>query len=586
MRELKRIFIYCRQYPWFALGTLTCAIISTLAGLAYPLLTGKIIDGLINGGDINSLSWKAGGLLLSYFLRDFLNGVRIQLNNSFEQLVIFDLRSDLYGKLQHLPLSWYHHQASGDLMTRVVEDVTQMERVLIDGIEQGTVALLQVIGVGFFLFWINPSLALWAMTPMPILLAGAAIYTTTAHTRYRIVRKATSAMNSFLLDNLQGILQIKSFGRESRELNHFRHHAEKLRQATLIVMRSWSIYSPSMAFAGALGVVVVLYFGGKITLENPSLLSVGQLTTFVLFVGMFYEPINRLHGMNQLIQAGRAAAERVFKILDTVEEYEPDVIKDHLPAARSRTVVFENVSFAYDSGRTILKNLNLTAQAGQTIALVGPTGAGKSTLVSLIARFHRATEGKILIDGVPLDTMSLVELREQIGIVSQEAYLFNTTIRENLLYGNPSATEQELESALRAANAWDLTQNLPQKLDTSVGEKGVKLSVGEKQRLSIARALLKNPPILILDEATASVDTATERLIQEALDRLLTNRTSFVIAHRLSTVRKADLICVLQDGEIIERGQHDALLKQGGLYARLCQAQSSHETIEQTFTHL
>jgi len=586
MRELKRIFTYCRQYPWFAVGTLSCAIVSTLAGLAYPLLTGKIIDGLIHSGDARSLAWMAGALLLSYFLRDFLNGLRIQLNNSFEQLVIFDLRSDLYEKLQRLPLSWYHHQASGDLMTRVVEDVTQMERVLIDGIEQGTVALLQVIGVGFFLFWINPSLALWAMAPIPFLLAGATLYTLTAHTRYRIVRRATSAMNSYLLDNLQGILQIKSFGREVRELNQFRDYAEKLRQATLIVMRAWSAYSPAMSFIGAVGVVLVLFFGGKITLENPSLLSVGQLMTFVLFVGMFYDPINRLHGLNQLVQSGRAAAERVFKILDATEEYEPTFIKP-LPASKgSRSVVFDNVAFAYDAERPILQNLNLRAEAGQTIALVGPTGAGKSTLVSLIARFHRATAGRITMDGVPLDEISLTELRQQIGIVSQEAYLFNSTIRENLFYGNPQATGAELELALRAANAWEFTQALPQKLDTSVGEKGVKLSVGEKQRLSIARALLKNPPILILDEATASVDTATERLIQEALDRLLTNRTSFVIAHRLSTVRKADLICVLQQGQIIERGKHEDLIRQGGLYARLCQAQSSNETIEQTFSHL
>jgi ATP-binding cassette, subfamily B, bacterial len=587
MRELRRIFTYCRQYPWFALGTMLCAVVSTLAGLAFPVLTWKIIDDVLGGGNATRLAWMAGFLLVSFFLRDFLNALRIQLNNSFEQRVIFDLRSELYEKLQRLPMGWYHHQSSGDLMTRVVEDVTQMERVLIDGIEQGTVALLQVLGVGLFLFWINTELALWAMVPMPFLITGAIIYTTTAHQRYRIVRRATSAMNSFLLDNLQGILQIKSFGREQRELQQFQAKAEKLRQATLIVMRAWSVYSPSMTFLGALGVVLVLFFGGRIALEDPQALSIGQLTAFVLYIRMFYDPIDRLHQLNQLVQSGRAAAERVFKILDTQEEYNPTQVKV-LPKiqGRARSVIFENVSFAYDRDRPVLHDIDLTASAGQTIALVGPTGAGKSTLVGLITRFHRATAGRILMDGIPMDELSLEELRRQIGVVSQEAYLFNTTVRENLLYGNPQATEPELEAALRAANAWELTQNLVDQLETNVGEKGVKLSVGEKQRLSIARALLKNPPILILDEATASVDTATERLIQEALDRLLQNRTSFVIAHRLSTVRKADLICVLQEGRIIERGRHEDLLARQGLYARLCQAQGTSETIEQTFSHL
>ncbi|NJK92760.1 MAG: ABC transporter ATP-binding protein, partial [Blastochloris sp.] len=440
----------------------------------------EIIDAVFVEKQTASLAWMAGALLLTFFLRDFLNGLRIQLNNFFEQKVVFDLRSELYEKLQRLPLGWYHHESSGDLMTRVIEDVTQMERVLIDGIEQGIVAVLQVLGVGFFLFWINTELALWALAPMPLLVAGALIYTTTAHQRYRIVRKATSAMNAYLLDNLQGILQIKSFGREDRELSHFRSKAESLRQATLVVMKAWSIYSPAMNFFGALGVVLVLFFGGRIALENPGVLSVGQLSAFVLFIGMFYDPVNRLHQLNQLVQAGRAAAERVFKILDTPEEYEPGTARSLPPLQnRARQVSFEQVSFAYDTERPVLKDLQLTAEAGQTIALVGPTGAGKSSLVALIPRFHRATGGRIRIDGVPLDDLSLRELREQIGIVSQEAYLFNSSVRENLLYGNPQAGEPEMEAALRAANAWDLVQKLPQQLDTQVGEKGVKLSVGE-----------------------------------------------------------------------------------------------------------
>jgi ABC-type multidrug transport system fused ATPase/permease subunit len=583
MPPLLRVFAHVRAYPGFAAGTLACAILSTLAGMAYPKLTSWIIDHLLAGGSPATLAWMVGGVALAFALRDGLNALRIVLNNTFEQNVIFDLRHALYDTLQRLPLGWFDHRASGDLMTHVTEDVTNMERVLVDGIEQGLVALLQIAGVGALMFWINPGLAAWVLLPIPFMLAGALWYTSTAHRRYRLTRQATSALNALLLDNLQGILQIKSFGREAREADRFDGKADALRQATLKVMASWARYNPAMNFLSFLGVALVLGFGGAEVLRGDSGFTVGQLTGFLLYVGMFYEPINRLHGLNQLFQSGRAAAERVYAILDTPREPEPAFPRTLPPLhGTARRVEFQDVCFEYQDGRRVLHRITLTAEPGQTIALVGPTGAGKSSLVKLLPRFYPLQSGRILIDGVPHHELALSTLRSQIGIVTQEPFLFNTTVRDNLLFGRPGAAEPALWDALRAANADAFTRALPQGLDTVVGERGVKLSQGEKQRLSIARALLMNPPILILDEATASVDTETERLIQQALDRLLHARTSLVIAHRLSTVRRAQLICVLQDGRITERGTHDQLLAAAGLYTRLCHAQSA-ATIEDAF---
>jgi ABC-type multidrug transport system fused ATPase/permease subunit len=338
-------------------------------------------------------------------------------------------------------------------------------------------------------------------------------------------------------------------------------------------------------------------------------MKIGQLVGFLFFLALFYEPIGRLHGLNQMLQAARAAGERVFDILDTPverdnvpparrEELEargPNALVADAAASAGRTpeapwrargeVVYERVGFSYNADRVVLKNISLHAKPGQRIALVGPTGAGKSTLVNLLPAFYEITSGRITIDGRNINRMALDSLRAQIAIVSQEPFLFNGTVGENIVYGKLDADDEQLKAAARAANCHDFISRLPDGYDTRVGERGVKLSVGEKQRVSIARALLKDAPILILDEATASVDTATERLIQEALERLMAGRTSFVIAHRLSTIRQADQILVLRHGEIIERGTHEELLERDGLYAKLARIQNT-TTIEESFDKL
>src|SRR5213595_1537662 len=421
MKTVWRVFSYLKRYPWLASGTLTCAILSTLMVIVFPAATKWIIDDVVRANRPDKLLPLILLAAAAFLVQHVFNSLRLILNNTFEQRVIFDLRSDLYSHIQLLPLRWFDNRATGDLMTRVIEDVNAVERVLIDGIEQGVVAILQVLIVLSVMFYFNAKLALFALIPFPFLIAGALTYTLTAHRRYRLQRRAASAMNALLHDNLSGIRQIKSFAREKEEHARFNRVSDQLRYATLVVMRVWAIYSPLMSMFEAIGAVIVLAFGSYAVINGT--MQLGNLVMFLMLTAFLYDPISKLHQLNQLIQAGRAAGERVFEILD--EPIEPGWIDSYAAVRVAGDIRYENVNFSYAEGLPALDHVFFHAPPGATIALVGATGAGKSTLVNLLVRFYEFSSGEIYVDGRPIRRYGLRSLREAIGVVTQESFLFN-----------------------------------------------------------------------------------------------------------------------------------------------------------------
>src|SRR5438093_4057082 len=446
MKTVWRVFTYLKRYPWMAAGTLTCAILSTLMVIIFPTVTKWIINDVIRENHPEKLVPLILIAALAFLVQHAFNALRLVLNNTFEQKVIFDLRSDLYSHIQLLPLRWFDNRATGDLMTRVIEDVNSVERVLIDGIEQGVVAALQVIivlGVMFYLSW---KLTLLGLVPAPFLAGGALWYTLTAHRRYRLQRRASSAMNALLHDNLAGIRQIKSFVREREQHGRFNKVSNELRRTTLIVMRVWAMYHPSMYLMGSLGVVLLIAAGTKAVLAGA--MQLGDLIAFLMLTGFLYEPIGKLHQLNQLVQAGPAAGERVFQILDEPEE--PGAIVRAPMGAEPELapilgdIRYQDVSFSYVEGLPALRSVSFHVPPGATVALVGSTGAGESTVVSLLGRCCEFSGGQIYVDGKPIREYDLRALREVIGVVTQESFLFNGSIRENLLMGKPQASDAAL----------------------------------------------------------------------------------------------------------------------------------------------
>jgi len=533
------------------------------------------MDDLVPKQDWTGILWVALFWSLAYLIQNGLNALRIITNNKFEQKAVFDIRSELYEKIQSLPISWFDSGRTGDIMTRIIEDVTSMEKVLIDGLELGLKNILQIAIVLSIIFYTDVTIGFAVMIPLPFLIFGALSYSRNAKKRYKSQRAATSDMNSILHDNISGVKQIKTYSAEEEEHERFNIFSKAYSRATLRVMIQWAKYKPSMDFLIDLGKVIVVT-SGAFALINGGL-TAGEMIYLLMLISLLYEPVRALHQLNQIVVGSGAAADRVFDILDA----DPEKGRTHEPLLEIKEapeVVFEKVCFQYDQKST-LSCIDLTASAGKTIAIVGPTGAGKSSLVNLIPRFYELNSGKIMIGGQDVKEVNLKSLRSNIAYVTQDSFLFNGTIKANLQLGKRDATDEEMFDALELANAYEFVSKLPDELETNIGELGVKLSGGEKQRIAIARAMLKNAPILILDEATASVDNTTEEKIQKALDNLMLNKTAFVIAHRLSTIKNADMIFVLENGSISESGTLDELLNKKGAFYQLHEASQLNATI-------
>lgn len=562
---LRRILVFARAHWRMAAAQLALAVIGTSLILVFPSVVQWFIDDIIPNKKLDVL-WQAAGLAAGAFaLRELLFAFRTRLNSVFEQRMIFDLRGQLHRKVAHMPTAWFDKQSTGDIMTRMADDVPATQSVILEGIEQGVTSILQIIIAGVMMFVTNWQLALFVMIPTPWIAAGGWIFARWVQPRTREAREASSRMNSLLHDTVIGIRQIKSYSAEEEKQQDFNTASNVLRVAQTRLMNAWAVYNPLMTFLGSMGLVGLLAVGAWGCIHNWW--TMGELLKFIFLIGFFFEPISRLHGVNQTLVSGLTSATRVFEILDLPGD-------EDLTAGRKLenvqgAITFENVSFGYNPDRTVLHDITLRVQPRQTIAIVGATGSGKSTVFQLLTRFYDPTEGRITVDGHPTTDYSRGSLRDAIGYVTQDTFLFAGTIRDNLRIAKDNATDEEMWAALQHACAEDFVRRMDKQLDSEVGERGVRLSGGERQRLAIARAFLKDAPILLLDEATSAVDVKSEHLIQEALSKLRTNRTSLVIAHRLSTVIAADVIYVMVQGRILAHGTHTELLKTCGYYREM-----------------
>lgn len=580
MKPFQLIFAYARRYTTSLILTAVSMLVLVGIQLLVPwivkLLVAEVTGPTAAGAPTDYITWLTFIVLVVFLARAGLQFVRSYVAHVAGWGVVADVRQYIYDHMQRLSLRFYEDKQVGTLMSNVVNDTDLFEQLIAHAIPDVVVNVVTFVGVSLVLLGLNWRLTLLSMVPIPLVVLSLSVYAHYVRPAFRNRQKQLGDLNALLNDNLSGIREIKAFTREADESRRVNQGIENYRKSLLTALKLMATFQPFVDLTSSLGTLIVIYFGGRMTLEGT--LPVADLVAFFLYLESFYTPVRNLSGAWEAVQSSLAGADRVADLL--AEPQEPQNLRG-AAAVQDRVrgdLLFRNVCFSYQSGLAILEDINLALPAHRVLALVGPTGVGKSTLVSLIPRFYDVTSGCITLDNRDVRDYTLESLRRQISIVLQDVFLFYGSVRENLLFGRPQARESEMVAAARAANAHEFISELPEGYDTLIGERGIKLSGGQKQRLSIARALLKDAPILILDEATSSVDTGTEVLIQQALERLMEGRTTVIIAHRLSTVRKADQIVVLEDKMIRESGTHHELIRQQGLYRRLYTVQGQFES--------
>ena len=573
MDIFKRLVLLAKPYYVRFILAAICMIIVGLATSAQAWLVKPVLDDIFLGKKYDALMWLPPAIVAAFFLKGTANYLQNILMNSIGLRVIKNLRNQLYDQIQRQSLSFFTQHPTGLLMSRVTNDVTSMQSAVSEAITSLVRDTFTIIALVCFVFYTDWKLALIAMivfpaTAYPISRFGKKIRKVTTKTQ-----ESMGSLNTLLQETISGTRIVKAFCMEKYESKRFLTENERLFKLQFESVSISALSSPVMEILGSVGIAAVIFYGGYNVLNGHS--TPGAFTSFLAGVLMLYEPVKRLTNVNNGINQSIAGAQRVFSIIDRVPDIQDKPQAQTLPSV-SQGICLENVDFAYET-TPVLKNINLFIKAGEVVAFVGMSGGGKTSLVNLIPRFYDVTGGRVTIDGHDIREVTLQSLRSQIAIVTQQTFLFNDTVRNNIAYGDIQTTEEKIVNAARAANAHDFIMKLPKGYDSNIGELGTKISGGEKQRISIARALLKDAPILILDEATSSLDTEAEIEVQEALDNLMKGRTTLVIAHRLSTIRNADRIVALVNGEIVEEGSHDDLMEKKGEYYRLYNLQFKEE---------